>query len=72
MQKVNPNYAKKLAALRHKDEICRLKSAGKSIREITKIINRRLSHLKPEFRTTLSKSKMHELIKKYCKKTQGF
>jgi len=68
MQKISPNYAKKLASLRYKDEICRLKSAGKSIREIAEIINRRLSHLKPELRTTISKTKIHELIKQYCEK----
>jgi len=63
MEKLSPNYAKKLAKLRYKDEILELNQQQKSIREIEKIINYKLA--RTNLKTSLSKSTIHTIIKKY-------
>lgn len=63
MEKLKPNYAKKLAKLRYKDEILELHQQKKSIREIEKIINFKLA--RTNLKTNLSKSSIHSIIKKY-------
>lgn len=72
MLKRSPNEAKRLARLKYKDEVLQLHRSGKSIREITKIINRKLActSLRIERKdgsiekVQLSKSTIAELIKK--------
>jgi len=63
MEKLAKNYAKKLARLRYKDEILRLHEQKKSVREIEKIINFKLA--RTNLKTSLSKSTIHSIIKKY-------
>lgn len=65
MQKINPNHAKKMAKLRYKDEILKLHEEKISIREITKIINKKLCHT--NLKTTLSKSTIATIIKHFKK-----
>jgi len=65
MEKLAKNYAKKLARLRYKDEILRLHEQKKSVREIEKIINFKLA--RTNLKTSLSKSTIHSVIKKYKK-----
>jgi len=59
------NYLKKLAQLRYKGEILRLHEDGLSLSEITKIVNRKLSHTKLQVK--LSRSTIYKIIKKYLK-----
>ena len=66
MEKLPPNYAKKLARLRFKDEILRMHEELISIREITEKINYRLA--RTNLKTSLSKSTIAEIIKKYKEK----
>jgi len=63
MEKLSPNYAKKIARLRYKDEIVKLSLQGMSIRKIEQIINYKLARTK--IKTTLSKSLIHSIIKQY-------
>jgi len=63
MEKLPPNYAKKLAKLRYKDEILELHKQKKSIREIEKIINYKLA--RTSLKTSLSKSTISSIIKRY-------
>lgn len=63
MEKLSPNYAKKLAKLRYKDEILQLHQQKKSVREIAKIINYKLA--RTNLKTSLSKSTVATIIKKY-------
>lgn len=58
------NYKKKICGLYYQDKIWELSREGKSVREITALINR---HFIPrsKFRgITLSKTKIHEIIQK--------
>jgi len=66
MEKLKPNYAKKLARLRFQDEILKLHYQEKSIREITKLINYRLA--RTNLKMSLSKSSISEIIKNHKKK----
>jgi len=66
MEKLSPNYAKKLAKLRYKDEILRLHQQKRSVREIEKIINYKLA--RTNLKTSLSKSTIHSIVKKYLEK----
>jgi len=67
MEKMSPNYAKKLARLRYKDEILKLHFLKKkSVREIEQIINYKLA--RTNLNTKLSKSTIHSIIKKYKEK----
>jgi len=64
MDKNSPNHTKKLARLYYQDKIWQLKSDGKSIREITDLINK---HYIPRSKfkgVTLSKSTIHTITKK--------
>jgi hypothetical protein len=63
MEKLSPNYAKKLAKLRYKDEILRMHQQKISVREIEKSINFKLA--RTNLKTTLSKSTIHQIIKIY-------
>jgi len=61
------NQVKRLTKLYYQDKIWQLSSEGKSVREITNLINR---HYIPRSKfkgTTLSKSTIHEIIKKVKK-----
>lgn len=64
MQNYTETQAKKLAALKFQDKIIELYRAGLSIREIAdRINNRHIPH--SQFRgTTISKSTVHNIIKK--------
>ena len=63
MEKLKPNYAKKLAKLRYKDEILLMHQQKKSIREIAKIVNYKIA--RTNLKTSLSKSTIASIIKKY-------
>jgi hypothetical protein len=59
-----PNYTKKICKLFYQDKIWELARQGKSVREITDLINR---HFIPRSKfkgVTLSKSTIHTIIKK--------
>jgi DNA-directed RNA polymerase subunit F len=66
MEKLPTNYAKKLAKLHYKDEILKMYEELVSIREITEKINYRLA--RTNLKTSLSKSTIAEIIKKYKEK----
>ena len=57
------NYSKKMAQLRYKDLILQMYRDKKSIAEITKNINFRLSHTKQKVK--LSETTIRNLIKRY-------
>ena len=63
MKTLNQNYAKKLAALRYKDEILNLYLQKITISVITKKINYKLARTKLD--TSLSESTIRNIIKKY-------
>lgn len=65
MEKIKPNHAKKMAKLRYKDEILTLRKDGKSLAEITKLINYKL--VRTHLHTTLSQSSISNIIKEYQK-----
>jgi len=60
MTKISPNHAKKMAQLRYQEEIIEL-SKDKSIREVTEIINKKITHT--ILKTKLSKSTIAKIIK---------
>ena len=67
MEKLPINETKRLSQLYYQDKIWQLAEEGKSVREITNLINR---HYIPRSKfkgTTLSKSTIHEIIKKVKK-----
>ena len=67
MENLPINETKRLAQLYYQDKIWQLAEEGKSVREITNLINR---HYIPRSKfkgTTLSKSTIHEIIKKVKK-----
>jgi len=66
MEKLKPNYAKKLAKLRYQDEIFKLHQQNKSVREIEKIINYKLA--RTNLKTSFGKSSIHSIIKTYEEK----
>jgi len=66
MENLKPNYAKKMAQLRYKDEILKLHFQKKSIRDIEQIINYKLA--RTNLNTKLSKSSIHSIIPKYKRK----
>jgi hypothetical protein len=60
----NSNYKKKICKLYYQDKIWELASQGKSVREITDLINR---HFIPRSKfkgVTLSRSTIHTIVKK--------
>jgi len=64
MQNLSINKAKKLAQLYYQDKIWELADQGKSVREITRLINR---HFIPRSKfkgVTLSKTTIYTIIKK--------
>jgi len=63
MEKLKPNYAKKLAQLRYKDEILMLHLQKHSIASIAKKINFKL--VRTNLKTTLSDATIRNVIKKY-------
>jgi hypothetical protein len=64
MEKYSTNQAKKLARLYYQDKIWQLAAAGKSVREITELINRQYIPRSKFKGVTLSKSTIHTIIKK--------
>ena len=59
-----PNYTKKICKLYYQDKIWELADKGKSVREITDLINR---HFIPRSKfkgVTLSKSTIHKIVQK--------
>jgi len=67
MENLPINETKRLTKLYYQDKIWQLAEEGKSVREITNLINR---HYIPRSKfkgTTLSKSTIHEIIKKVKK-----
>jgi len=66
MEKLKPNYAKKLAKLRYKDEILQLHKEQKPLRDIAKIINYKLA--RTNLKTSLSKSTIANIIKEFTRK----
>jgi len=59
-----PNYTKKICKLYYQDKIWQLADAGKSVREITDIINKRFISRSRFKEITLSKSTIHTIMKK--------
>jgi len=64
MQKYTPNQAKKLAQLYYQDRIWQLHNAGYSVYAITDLINKRYLPRSRFKGITLSKSTIHNIIKK--------
>jgi len=64
MENRGKNYTKKICKLYYQDKIWELAKEGKSVREITELINR---HYIPRSRfkgVTLSKSTIHKIVQK--------
>jgi len=64
MENLPTNQAKRLAQLYYQDKIWQLSTEGKSIREITEIINRRFISRSRFKEITLSKSTIAKIILK--------
>jgi hypothetical protein len=58
--KTNTHHNKQMAKLRYQEDIMNLHYTGKSIREITQIINNKL--IRSRLKTKLSKSTIHTII----------
>ena len=62
-KKMGERDKKRLAKLRYKDKILQLHKQGKSLKEITQIVN--YSLVRTNLKTTLSSSSIHRIIQKY-------
>ena len=58
------NYTKKICKLYYQDKIWELADQGKSVREITDLINKHFVTRSKFKGTTLSKSTIHNIIRK--------
>lgn len=64
MENLNSNYKKRVCGLYYQDKIWELSKEGKSVREITELINRRFIPRSKFKGVTLSKSTIQIIIKK--------
>jgi len=60
---MNTRNKKRLAKLRYKDKILKLHKEGKTLKQITQIIN--YSLIRTNLKTTLSTSSIYKIIQKY-------
>jgi len=67
MENLHINETKRLAQLYYQDKIWQLSSEGKSVREVTEIINRRFISRSRFKEITLSKSTIAKIILKKTK-----